>query len=111
MGEVKRYTQFMLGLNRMMTVINEEDYAALERERDELAEQLATAITDAHDARQDDRAELTRLRAVEKAALEVVSDALADVRVHPCDEFNNEVRAQQLYGSLTALAEACGRKG
>lgn len=54
MGEVKRYTQFMLGLNRMMTVVNEEDYARLERE---------------YEAAQ---AELTRLRAVEVAAQRVI---------------------------------------
>lgn len=91
MGDVKRYNAAGIQF-------------CLERERDELAEQLATAITDAHDERQDDRAELTRLRAVEKSAIKVVETA---------DElqFGRSVVVSVGKAEMQTLAEACGRKG
>ena len=96
MGEVKRYETLtghgIRWCDHGAWVLH-SDYARLERD---------------HAATQ---AELTRLRAVEAAAKAVVSEAIADVHVHPCDHMNNEVRAQQLYGALRTLAEACGRKG
>lgn len=109
MGEVKRYAGYTCGVFEAADgeYVEHSDYARLERERDELSEELQATEDELEGCME----ELTRLRAVEAAANAVVSDALADVRVHPCDYMNNEARAQQLYGTLRALAEACGRKG
>lgn len=117
MGEVKRYVWGMDGFalsspedKGSQRVVMDEDYARLERERDhykafhdetmpvlEAAQGLRNRLESTERAMAAQASELSRLRAVEAAAMAYTDCFGCDLET---------VRAR-----YAALAEACGRKG